>query len=483
MNSASRPLGDFRKESPVSPPITFRWRWLAYGLVGLAIPVAGSFYFIRPPAGQRASAAAEDDDEPPVGEHVFSVEVVRPTRGGIERTTVQPGSVQTFEGAKLFAEVSGYLKTLNVDIGDRVKRGQVLAVLDVPELEKQVEKHRAEVDQAKANLDLMKSRLASAQARWKAARSRIKQVEHAARAAKATRVFREMQYQRIKRLYASRSIEEELVDEKQEHLDAALAAEQAALEAVTTATEEEAAARARIEEARADITNAKAQVGVAQAQLDRAEVMVHFATIRSPYTGVITRRNFFPGDFIRAAGGGGEGTPLLVVERTDKMRMVVQVPDRDVPYTDPGDPADVEIDALPGVTFTSKPGAPVVVSRIQGSEDLETRMMRVEIDLPNPDGKLRQGMYGRVKIHLQPGPANVLTLPSRCLVGKVDAGLGAVFVVRDGKARRVSVRLGSDDGVRVEVLGGLKPTDLVVRRSGEMLSEGVAVAPTETKAR
>src|SRR5262249_54865278 len=157
-------------------------------------------------------------------------------------------------------------------------------------------------------------------------------------------------------------------------------------------------------------------------------VQVQFATIVSPYDGVITQRSLFPGGFVRSAIGGNPPAPLLTVERTDKVRVVVQIPDRDVPYADPGDPAVVELDALPGPPLLSK------IARTSSAEDPQTRLMRVEIDLPNPDGKIRLEMYGRVTILLERAP-DLLSIPSSCLVGKAADGKGAVYVVREGCAR------------------------------------------------
>src|SRR5262249_11954285 len=157
----------------------------------------------------------------------------------------------------------------------------------------------------------------------------------------------------VKQLYESRAVEERLLDEKIEQRDAAVAAEHAAIAAIGTARAQAAAAGARVKQAEAEVVNAQAQVAVAQAELDRSLVQAGFATIPSPYTGIVTRRNCFPGDFVRAANGS-DRVPLLIVERSDMMRMIVQVPDRDVPFTDPGDPCDVEIDALPGSSWKGK---------------------------------------------------------------------------------------------------------------------------------
>src|SRR5204862_855031 len=144
--------------------------------------------------------------------------------------------------------------------------------------------------------------------------------------------------------------------------------------------------------------------------LEKGQVLVQFATVVAPCDGVITERNFFPSDFVRAANEGGAHLPLLTVQRTDRMRVVVQIPDRDVPYCDPGDPAIVEIDALPGQKLLAK------VSRVARSEDHDTRLMHVEIDLPNPTGKICNGMYGKVTIILE--ESDLLTVPPSSLLAK-----------------------------------------------------------------
>jgi RND family efflux transporter MFP subunit len=402
------------------------------------------------------------------------VEVIHPQKGGMDRTTVQPGSVQAYESAQLYAEVSGYLKSQTVDIGDRVKKGQVLAEVDVPDLEVQVRRHQAAVDQANAHVKVANARVASARADLEVANAAVVKAEATAKSAKAMRTFREIQLRRMQELFALKSIDERLVDEKHEQADAAIEAERAARAAILTAEAQVKAEKAKIEQAEADVFDAKAAVEVAQAELVKAQVMVRFATIVSPLDGVVTRRNFFPGDFVRGAKEGGSQVPLLTVERTDRMRVVVQIPDRDVPYADPGDPAAVEIDALPGRKFPAK------VSRIASSEDPQTRLMRVEIDLPNPTGKIRRGMYGRVTILLEPS-ADVFSIPPSCLVGKTEDGKGHVFVVRDGQAHRAPVHIGPDNGLRVGILAGITADDDIILNPPHSLQDGASVLASSAK--
>ena len=206
---------------------------------------------------------------------------------------------------------------------------------------------------------------------------------------------------------------------------------------------------------------------VAQSVLDKDKVWAGYRTIVSPYSGVVTKRNFHLGAFIRGAERSAE-MPLLVIERTDLLRVVTQVPDEDVPWAVPGRPATVEIDALPGELFHG------VISRTAASEDPQSRTMRVEVDLPNPSGRLRPGMYGQVTINLRTD-RSAMVVPVSCLVGPQKDGKAAVYVVRAGQARLVSVKLGNNDGIHVEILAGLAPTDDVVCGPPQTLADGVAV--------
>ena len=155
---------------------------------------------------------------------------------------------------------------------------------------------------------------------------------------------------------------------------------------------------------------AQASVAVAQANLDKAKVFQGFTKIVSHYDGVVTLRNFHNGDFIRQADKGGQ-TPLLVVQRTDLMRVVAQVPDMHVPFADVGDAVEFSIDNLPEEVFKG-----FRLSRIAASEDEHSRTMRVEIDVPNPKRFLRDGMFGEVTIHLQTPLKGAMTLPLSTLV-------------------------------------------------------------------
>ncbi len=261
--------------------------------------------------------------------------------------------------------MSGYLQTQNVDIGLRVKRNQVLAEIYVPELTKELEYAAAMQQQSKAEVVQMESRIKSAIADQVAAEAYVVQTEADVQRREAEKNFRDKQYHRIFDLSKMNSIEDRLVDEKLDQLHAAEAAVREASSAVLTARKQAAADAARVDQARADLVMADAKVRVADASFEKAQVMVAYTKITSPYDGVITRRNFYRGAFIRAPDQGGQ-IPLLCVDRMDLMRVVVQIPDKEVPYTNPGDKAKVRLDALPDHAFEG------TISRVADAEDPET---------------------------------------------------------------------------------------------------------------
>lgn len=210
---------------------------------------------------------------------------------------------------------------------------------------------------------------------------------------------------------------------------------------------------------------------VAQANVAKALVFVEYTKIISPYDGVVTKRHFHVGDFIRAADQGGN-LPLLTVARTDLMRVVVQVGEKEIPFTDPGDPAIVELDGIAGAKFNG------TVSRIAQSEDHVSRSMRTEIDLKNTTNQFRDGMFAHVTIILK-AAAKGLTVPSSSLVASGKSKKAAVFVVRDGKLQLQLVEVGQDDGIRVEIISGLAADDRIVARPGSDLAPGTAVETEE----
>jgi HlyD family secretion protein len=421
-------------------------------------------------ATQVGEASQEPDSSAPSDSARSSkvrVDVIRPHVGKMARSETEPGTVDAFDYANLYAKVSGYLKVQNVDIGSVVKEGEVLAEIDAPEYIESRDQARAEVEQAKARVQLAESAVTRAEADVGAAEAGVEQKKAELTRTEGYLKFRKIQYERMSHLFELKSIDQRLVEESRKEQDAAQAAVDATKASIETAQTEVAAKKAKVTQARANVVDARASVDVARTLLEKAQVFVNYLKIVSPYNGVITERGFHVGEFIRSPDQGRQ-VPLLTVARSDVMRVVMRLPERYVPYCEPGDAAVVELDALHGRMFHG------TVSRIANSLDRSDRTMRVEVDLKNPNDELRDGMFGRVTVQLT-SATKELSIPSSALVNVGRPGAFSVYVVRDGRADRVPVKVGRDNGIRAEIVSGVQANDLIVAHPSEDLTSGAAV--------
>lgn len=429
------------------------------------------------------SAQSEPTHASAGGGDGISVNVVHPNKGGMERVSNMAGSVHPYEVADLYANVSGYLKSQEilidgkarmVDIGVHVKKGEILAIIDVPEVYAGLDQANANVEQAVAQAKQAFAGIATARAEYDATKAGVAEAEANVGRYTASRSETLKSFNRYTKLRGLNAVEEDVVDQRQDAYESAMAAEKSSRAAVITANAKVAAAKAKIDQALADHKAAEANVAVFQSKLKKAEVMVAYTKIMSPYTGVVTHRGYFAGDFIRSASDGNT-RPMFTVARHDLMRIVTKISDLDVPYADVGDPAVITIDALPGVKLKGK------ISRFTEAEIPNERTMITEIDIPNDEksparGRLRDGMYGAATIELSPA-SNSLTLPSNCLIGPAEGNDNRVLLLRDGHAKATKVKTGASDGVKVEIVGGLKAEDEVVVPNGAV-TDGTVVSPT-----
>lgn len=445
--------------------------WLLLLLAGVG--AVGYYVFAsgkdREPTSQHRPSAAGHGEGGTTSRAIPRVDVVKPVRGGMERTTVQPGTVHAFDYAQLYAKVSGYVEKLTVDRGSRVKKDDLLVELYVPELAAAVEQATAALVRANAAVDQANARVELANERIKAKLAYEQEMKAKLQAAVAQRTYRDKQYHRIQELVQRGSVERRLEDEELDRFETAQADEFAAKAGVETARAQIAEARAELAQARADLEGAKADVNVAKANLDEKKTWLSYTKIKSPYDGVVIFRGeaVHVGAFIQSADKG-MGEPMLTVARDDVMRTVIPVPDRDVPYCDLGDPTIIRVDALNDREFKG------VISRIAESEDVNDRTMRVEVDLPNPNRLLRDGMYGRAEIVLEKSTSN-LTVPSSAVIDRDSKDNGHVEVVRDGKMYRQAVKIGRDTGSVAEITSGLEADAQVIVNPDVAMADGTPV--------
>ncbi len=372
------------------------------------------------------------------------VKTVQPQKVTLSRSTTQPGTLYAFHEAELYAKVSGYLKELYVDIGDKVKAGHVLATIDVPEMLKTLERQKAEGDRLDSEKALFAAGVEVAQARVLEAQAKIKQGE-------AQLVADKSEYARVEALVKKKAVTESIRDESYNRLlasEALLASQKASF----------SVAKAEVKAARASVDRAEAARQVAQKELEELQVFMGYATIRAPFDGTITERNVDPGDLVRNAQSSSRGaeTALFRIAQVDKIRVQVAVPERDAVWVRVGDTARFTNRALPGMVLKG------AVSRVAKSLAPNTRTMLVEFDLPNPEGRLLPGMFGEVTI-LREGRTDSLVLPAGCIrAGNGDGDYHVYVVDASGKVQHAPVTLGLDDGNQIEIVKGLSGTERVV---------------------
>jgi membrane fusion protein, multidrug efflux system len=205
----------------------------------------------------------------------------------------------------------------------------------------------------------------------------------------------------------------------------------------------------------------------AAAALTSAQDMKAFEQIRAPFAGTITARYIDVGSLV-ASGSARTVQKLFDLAQSDPVRVFVNVPQADVSSVQAGTPAAVTVDEYPGQTFAGK------VARDAGAFDQRSRTLLLEIDVPNPDGRLYAGMYAHAKFALK-NPTSALLVPDNSIL--IDSkGTRVLVVDSSNKIRIKPVTLGRDFGTKSEILGGLDATDRVVQNPSEALQEGMPVS-------
>lgn len=432
----------------------------ALAALGLMTALAGCE---RPIAATPAATAGPGVGAP----GATKVEVVRPTRQTIRRTTEQPGQVEAFESTPIHAKLSGYARDIAVDIGDEVKQGQVLAALRVPEVEADLEQKKASIDQAEAMRAQAEASVQVAEADVAGAGARLAVVRATIQRAEADLTRWRSESGRIDRLVRESSVTASLGDETRSRLRGAEAARDEARAELKSAEAAVVQSEAGLEKARADVVAAASGVEVAESEARRAEALLGYARIEAPFDGVITRRGVDTGHLTVP---GPQGEPLFVVARTDIVTIAIDVPETYAGAVSRGDKVLVRIQALGGLTVEGE------VTRTSYALDTATRTLRAEVDLPNADGALRPGLYAYATVIAEDHP-DALTLPATAVVR--DGEQAVVVVVAGGRAARRAVELGLNDGTNVEVISGLDGDESVVKANAASLTDGQPVEPTE----
>lgn len=368
----------------IQEPQPNRLKPVLIAVAGAALLVAALVFF---QARRGPSSTPEAGLGAPASTGAHLVQVIKPQRRDIARTLTLPANISPWYQTTLYAKVSGYLKWIGFDKGDVVKKGQLLAVIDAPEIQDQYE--QAQSDYA----------------------------------------IKKLTYERLSSVW-------------KENPDVI---------------------------AKQDVDVAEAAAEGAKQLTERRKTFLGYTKVTAPFAGVITARFADPGALIQAATGSvTQATPLFTLMDMDQVRIYVSIPQESATLAKPGIQTTLTVKELPGQEFKG------TVTRTTEALDPATRTLLVEIDLPNKDHRLQPGIFINATLYLE-RHQNALTLPPAAIEPGKNSTPKTVFVVAQGKARRVPIKTGIDDGVLVEVVEGLTGNEDVVVVGKSHLQDGQAV--------
>ncbi|HVC92642.1 MAG TPA: efflux RND transporter periplasmic adaptor subunit, partial [Pirellulales bacterium] len=327
--------------------------------------------------------------------------------------------------------ITGYVRKWHVDIGDPVRNGDLLAELSVPDVVAEFKQKEAEAQQAKQMYEVSKRHVVSSAALVEEAQAGLLR-------AKANLSFEKSQFARFSKLDAS-VIETQVKEESWSQVQSKAAD-------VQEADAKVAYAEAALAESEAARDKSQSDIAAAEAARDKMQSLVDYARLTAPFDGVVTRRNINTGDFVQPPTRNDDD-PLYVVQRSDVMRVFVEVPETESVWLRIGTPAKIQVPASPGLDLCG------TVTRMAYSLKPSSRTLLAEIDLPNPEDLLRPGMYVLAEIDLS--RANVLVLPTAAISNEGDVNEGYrnfCFLLGQGRLRRSLVEIGARGYAEVEVL-------------------------------
>src|SRR5271167_735218 len=325
--------------------------------------------------GKAPKAEAEDAAHAPVAP------VVKVARGNLSNTLEIASEFQPLQQIEVFAKVSGYIKKLYVDWGTHVKKGQLLAELEIPELQQQLQQDEAGARRSEQELSRAREELNRAESAYTVAH---------------------LSYTRLAQVQNSRS---ELV--AQQEIDAAQGKDLEASAGVSSAKDAVAAAEQGLL--------------AAKAALGKDEAMFGYARITAPFDGVVTQIYAYTGALLPAGTSSNKGDlALCQLSQNDILRLVIPVPERAVPDIHLGDDVDIDVSGAKN-SFTGK------IVRVSGQIETQTRTMHTEVQVPNANYLLVPGMYASVKIPLR-SAANVLGVPVQSVESSGN-GSGSVLLL------------------------------------------------------
>jgi RND family efflux transporter MFP subunit len=362
-------------------------------------------------------------DRPP------AVAVVKVERHDLARDTEIAAEFRPFQEVEVHAKVAGYLKSIRVDVGDRVRQGELIGTLEIPEYHEELA--HAEATQKRTELDV----------------TRAASEVHRAHSAY------EMRKISYNRLLSVAKAKPNLIAQQE----------------IDTAAAQFRESEAQLATARATLEAVRQQVHVASATKSRVEIMMSYLRITAPFRGVVTKRYADPGAMIQAGTASQtQAMPVVRISDVDRLRLVLPVPESVTPRVKIGSPVEVRVDSLNRV-FQGR------VARFNGRLDTATRTMEAEVDVQNPGGAIKPGMYGYASLRLE-RKDNVLAVPVQA--ANVKSGAATVLVVAsDGNLEERVIQTGLETPEFIEVVMGVDEGDLLVLGTKDRLRPGMRVEP------
>jgi RND family efflux transporter MFP subunit len=388
----------------------------AVGVVSLAVLAAAGAC-----SGSHAATPAAAADQP-------TVAVAKAQRGDLAETLTLAAEFRPFQEIDVHAKVAGFLKAIYVDVGDRARAGELLAILEVPELQEEARQDAATVQRSVEEVNR--------------ARADLERAESA----------HELAHLGSTRLAGVLKVRPNLI--AQQDLDDAAAKDRMA--------------EAQVSTAKAAIASAEQQLAVSKSVANKTKALLEYTRIVAPFSGVITHRYADTGAMIQAGTSSStQAMPIVKLSQTDRLRLTIPIPESAVAHIRVGAPVEVRVDAVKR-TFGG------TVARFANKVNPDTRTMETEVDVPNPDRTLVPGMYAYVSLAVADARA-VLTIPVQALDRGEDKS--TVLAVDHGKVARREVRVGLEAPDRIEIVSGLKDGDLVVIGNRSQLRPGTLVTP------
>lgn len=368
-------------------------------------------------------ASADDAAQRP---SVPVVPVAKVRRADISDDLTVTAEFIPYQEIDVMAKVAGYIRTIRVDIGDRVRAGQVLAVLEVPEMQDDTARAAAAVEAAEAEIVTARDDL---------------------NRAKSAHDMAHLSYTRVLDVAQK---EPGLVPQQE----------------VDEVHSKDLVAEAEVSAAQSTLEAAERKANMAKADQARWHTLEKYTVITAPFDAVVTKRYANLGAMIQAGTSSQtQAMPVVRLSQNNLLRLILPVPESAVPSIHDGETVDVNVSAL----HRTFPGR---VTRFADEVQKTTRTMDTEVDVPNPDLVLVPGMYADVTLCLQRSN-NALTVP----LDAVDetAGSPEVFSVRDSVIHVVPVTTGLRTPLLQEIRSGIGPGDLVVTGRHAGLRDGQRV--------